>query len=177
MLHPETRSGTIPIMNFTIRPLRPTEAESYREIRLEALRLHPEAFGSAFEQESLRPLTFFEARLTETVIFGGFLDDALLGTAGFMADTGLKRKHKGHLWGMYVRPAARGTGLSRALVQVVLEHAKERVELIQLSVVAENATARRLYTSLGFEPFGIEQRSLLVGGRYFDEVLMVKMLA
>jgi ribosomal protein S18 acetylase RimI-like enzyme len=163
-------------MTFVIRPLRPDEPALYREIRLEALRLHPEAFGSSFEDEAARPVTFFEQRLTGNTIFGGFRDRELLGTAGFMPDSGVKRAHKGHLWGMYVRSAARGTGLARLLVEAVLEHARERVELIQLSVGSGNVPARRLYVSLGFEPFGIEERALKVGDRYLDDVYMVKML-
>jgi RimJ/RimL family protein N-acetyltransferase len=163
-------------MTFAIRPLRPDEPELYREIRLEALRLHPDAFGASFEDEAARPLAFFEQRLAGNVIFGGFRDQDLLGTAGFMPEAGAKRIHKAHLWGMYVRASARGTGLARLLVEAVLDHAKDRVELVQLSVVAGNAGARRLYTSLGFTPYGIEERSLKVAGQYLDEVHMVRLL-
>jgi ribosomal protein S18 acetylase RimI-like enzyme len=161
-------------MSFTIRPLAPTEAALYRDIRLEALRLHPEAFGAAFEQESAQPLSFFADRLEGGDILAGFRDGALLGIAGFMAETGLKRAHKGHLWGMYVRRDARGTGLARRLVEAVLDHARARVELIQLSVIAGNLAAQRLYSSLGFEPYGTERHALKVDGRYFDEVHMAK---
>jgi RimJ/RimL family protein N-acetyltransferase len=161
-------------MTETIRPLRPDEATVWREIRLEGLRLHPEAFGASYEDELARPESFFAERLTGNTIFGGFQDQALLGTAGFMLQPGAKRAHKGLLWGMYVRQAARGSGLSRRLVEAVLDHARERVDLIQLSVVADNPAARRLYTSLGFAPYGIEERALRLGERYLDEVLMVK---
>ena len=162
-------------MTDNIRPLLPAEAELYREIRLEALRLHPEAFGASFENEAAQPLEFFTGRLTSNVIFGGFRGPALLGTAGFMPQAGTKRAHKATLWGMYVRAGARGSGLSRGLVEAVVEHARERVELIQLSVVAGNLAARRLYASFGFEPYGIEVHSLKLDGAYLDEVLMVKM--
>jgi RimJ/RimL family protein N-acetyltransferase len=161
---------------FAIRPLRPDQADSYRDIRLEALRLHPEAFGSSLETEAAEPLGFFAGRLTANTVFAGVSGDTLLGTAGFMPQTGAKRAHKAMLWGMYVRAAARGTGLSKALVQAVLDHARGRAELIQLSVVSENTVARRLYEAFGFEPYGIEVRALKVDGRYLDDVLMVKML-
>ena len=163
-------------MTFVIRRLRADEPALYRDIRLEALRLHPDAFGASFEDEAARPLAFFEQRLTGNVIFGGFRDQELLGTAGFMPETGAKRAHKAHFWGMYVRAAARGTGLARRLVEAVLDHAKDRAELVQLSVVSGNVPARRLYASLGFEPYGIEERSLKVAGRYLDEVHMVRRL-
>jgi ribosomal protein S18 acetylase RimI-like enzyme len=163
-------------MSFVIRPLRPDEAALYRDIRLEGLRLHPEAFGSAFEQEAAESLSFFEQRLTGNTIFAGVREQEIFGTAGFMPQPGLKRAHKGHLWGMYVRAAARGTGLARQLVEAVLEHAQERVELVQLSVVAGNVPAQRLYASLGFAPYGLEERALKLNGDYLDEVLMVKRL-
>ena len=162
-------------MSFEVRPLRADEPALYRDIRLEALRTHPEAFGASFDNEAAQPLAFFSGRLANNVIFGGFQDQTLLGTAGFMLQSGAKREHKGMFWGMYVRPAARGTGLSRRLVEAVLDHARGRVELIQLTVVADNTVARRLYASLGFEPYGVEVKSLKVEGRYLDEVLMVKM--
>ncbi|WP_158925451.1 GNAT family N-acetyltransferase [Acidisphaera sp. S103] len=162
-------------MNDLIRPLRPDEAELYRDIRLEALRLHPEAFGADFESEA-NDLTFFRQRLTSNVVFGGFRGNAVLGVVGFMPQGGAKRAHKGTLWGMYVRAEARGSGLSRLLAEAVLAHGQDYVELIQLSVAAENVPARRLYAALGFEPYGVEARALKVDGRYVDEVLMVKML-
>ena len=161
-------------MTFMIRPLRADEVALYREVRLEALRAHPEAFSASFENEAAQPLTFFTGRLTGGVIFGGFRDQALLGVVGFMIQVGAKREHKGMLWGMYVRPEARRTGLARGLVEALLDHARDRVELVQLSVTADNLNASRLYASLGFEPYGIEKQALKVDGRYLDEVLMAK---
>ena len=162
-------------MSFTIRLLREDEAALYRDIRLEGLRLHPYSFGAAFEQESQEPLPFFTARVAAGV-FGGFRDGQLLGVAGFMRETGLKRAHKAHLWGMYVRPEARGTGLARMIVEAVLDHARGRVELVQLSVTEGNVPARRLYEAVGFVPYGIEHHALRVDGQYFDEIHMVKLL-
>jgi RimJ/RimL family protein N-acetyltransferase len=164
-------------MGFDIRQLREDQPALYREIRLEALRLHPDAFGASFENEAARPLEFFADRLAGNAIFAGFQDGSLLGTAGFMRETGAKREHKGMLWGMYVRLEGRGTGLARRLVDAVVEHARDRVDLIHLSVVADNVVARRLYASFGFEAYGVETRSLKVDGRYLDEILMVKMLS
>jgi RimJ/RimL family protein N-acetyltransferase len=164
-------------MNFEVRPLRADEAATWRAIRLEALRLHPEAFGAAFENEAAQPLSFFAGRLTAGVTFGGFQDQELLGSVGFLVQAGAKREHKGMLWGMYVRQAARGTGLARGLIEALLDHARGRVELIQLTVVADNPIARRMYASFGFEPYGIEERALKVEGRYLDDVLMAKRLS
>jgi RimJ/RimL family protein N-acetyltransferase len=115
--------------------------------------------------------------LTANTIFAGVRDQELFGVAGFMPESGMKRAHKAHLWGMYVRHVARGTGLARQLVEAVLTFAQERVELVQLSVVAGNVPAQRLYASLGFTRYGLEERALKLDGQYFDEVLMVKLPA
>lgn len=163
-------------MSFLIRPLRADEAALYRDIRLEALRLHPDAFSAAFEQEAAQELSFFAQRLTGSTVFAGFRGQEVLGIAGFMPEAGMKRAHKGHLWGMYVRSAARGTGLARQLVEAVLEYAQDRVELVQLSVIAGNLPAQRLYVALGFVAYGLEERALKVGGRYYDEVHMARVL-
>jgi ribosomal protein S18 acetylase RimI-like enzyme len=155
-----------------IRRLVPGDAPLYREIRLEALQRSPEAFGSSFEQECSQSLAQFEEVLTRSDVFGAFRETDLVGMAGYRTQAGAKRAHKGFLWGMYVRASVRGTGIAKCLVEAVLDHARERVELVQLSVVKENETAQRLYRSCGFVAYGHEVHALKQDGRYYDEVLM-----
>ena len=163
-------------MTEAIRRLTETDAAAYREIRLEALRLHPEAFSAAFELESSEPLSFFAARLAGNAVFAGFDGAAAMGIAGFRRDPGLKGAPTGQFSGMYVRSAARGSGLSRRLVETVIDHARRHVEQIHLSVTAGNDPAHRLYASLGFVAYGREPRALKIDGRYFDEIAMVRIL-
>jgi ribosomal protein S18 acetylase RimI-like enzyme len=155
-----------------IRRLAPADAAAYRGIRLEGLKHHPEAFGSTFEAEAVRPLAWFFDRLSQSTVFGAFRQAEILGVAGFAVRSGEKEAHKGLLWGMYVRPQARGTGVARRLVEAVIEAARPCVELLQLSVVVGNERARRLYVGLGFVEYGIERNSLKQNGRYYDEILM-----
>lgn len=162
---------------ISIRLLTPADAARFRDIRLEALQQNPEAFGSSFEWENGQSLAWFEERIAQSDIFGAFVDGDLVGTAGFRVQDGPKRSHKGLLWGMYVRPTARHSGLGRRLVEAVVSHASERVELLQLTVVSENRTARQLYAGLGFVEYGYEKKALKHDGRYYDEVLMVRFLA
>jgi ribosomal protein S18 acetylase RimI-like enzyme len=160
-----------------VQRLFSADAAGYREIRLEALRLAPEAFSSTLAGESGEPLSWFAARLESSVVFGAFVDGDLLGIAGFFVREGRKEVHKGVLWGMYVRPDARRTGIGRRLVERVLDHASGQVELIQVSVVGGNEPARRLYSSFGFVEYGIGKNALKEEGRYWDEVLMARPLA
>jgi RimJ/RimL family protein N-acetyltransferase len=50
------------------------------------------------------------------------------------------------------------------------------VEHLLLSVVSENEAAHRLYQKLGFSEYGREMKALKLGGRYLDEILMVRFL-
>ncbi len=157
-----------------IRRLDASEAAAYREIRLQALRRNPEAFGSTFAAESLRPLERFTERVTSCPVLGAFWNDALVGMAGFMRREGAKDAHKGMLWGMYVQAGSRKAGVGRRLAEAVIDFARQQVEILQLTVVSENQPARRRYASLGFIEYGIEHHALKQDGRYYDEVLMAK---
>ena len=159
-----------------IRRLETPDAAIYMAVRLEALQRNPEAFGSTFEWESAQPLSWFEASLGRAAIFGAFLDGTLAGMAGFAPQESAKRAHKALLWGMYVRAAARSAGVGKRLVASVLDHARGRVEMVQLTVVSENEPARRLYRAMGFVEYGYEKRALKQDGKYYDDVLMVRFL-
>jgi ribosomal protein S18 acetylase RimI-like enzyme len=155
-----------------IRQLTPADAESFRELRLEGLRLNPEAFGSTYEFEKDQPLTRYTGWLTNSTVFGAFQNSQLIGTASFTISSGLKDSHKGLLRAMYVRPTHRCSGAGRQLVQAVIETARQKVEQVQLSVVSTNQPAIRLYQTLGFRQYGLEKNALKHNGKYSDEILM-----
>jgi ribosomal protein S18 acetylase RimI-like enzyme len=156
-----------------VRRLEPHEFASYRDIRLEGLKNHPEAFSASWETESANPASWWAERLETNIVFGGWIDSSpLAGVVGFHMHGGTKVGHKGVLWGMYVRPDARGTGLAASLVQRVIEQARPFLEEILLVVVASNVAACRLYRAAGFEQYGREQRALKIGDEYYDEALM-----
>jgi ribosomal protein S18 acetylase RimI-like enzyme len=156
-----------------IRRLEADNVASYRELRLEGLKSHPEAFSSSWEYAAGKPLSWWAERLEMNTVFGGWVDRSpLVGIAGLRVEDDIKLGHKGVLWGMYVRPEGRGTGLAAALVQQVVEHARTLVEEICLAVVASNTAACRLYNAAGFKEYGLERRAIKVGGEYYDELLM-----
>ena len=162
-------------MTYTIRTLTVADADDFRRIRLDALRRHPEAFGSAYEDEVKLDRTQFAERLTVPGLtrFGGFRDTALVGLAGLAMREGAKERHKAKLFSMYVEPGHRGAGLAERLIEAVIAGAREAggVEL-QLSVTMGNAPAQQLYRRMGFSVYGVERRSLKVDGRFYDEELM-----
>jgi ribosomal protein S18 acetylase RimI-like enzyme len=168
------KTGTMKAAGIEVRRLAADDAALFHDIRLEALRLAPDAFASTFEAESAKPLSWFAERLGGSHVLGAFRDDRLVGIASLIILQSAKMAHKGHLVGMYVRPGARRGGVGRQLVETIIETARGRVEVVQLTVVAGNEGARRLYAGLGFEEYGLEKKALKLGDLYFDEILMAK---
>jgi ribosomal protein S18 acetylase RimI-like enzyme len=165
--------ASVPAKSLKVCRLEAHDLESYRELRLEGLKAHPEAFASSWEYEADKPISWWAERMEMNTILGGWVDNSpLVGMAGLRVQGAVKQRHKGVLWGMYVRPEARGSGLGAALVQRIVEHARTLVEEICLTVVASNAAACRLYGKFGFKEYGLERRALKVGSDYYDEVLM-----
>jgi GNAT superfamily N-acetyltransferase len=162
-------------MNYAIRQLTAADAEAYRRIRLDALRLHPEAFSSAYEDEKTLGLEQAIERLTTTVtMFGAFTEAGdLVGMVGLRLNRGAKVRHKADLLSMFVDAAHRGSGVSRRLVEAVIAGARDAgaVEL-QLFVTAGNAPAQRMYREMGFAVYGVERRALKMGERFYDQELM-----
>jgi ribosomal protein S18 acetylase RimI-like enzyme len=166
----------MPDPRFSIRRLEPSDAPLYRELRLEALRLHPYAYGSTVEAESAEPLDFFERRLGTSEILLGSIDDGPMGMARLSIPSFVTERHKGMLTGMYVRAAAQGSGLASALVEAIIERARGRVILVELSVVMANERALRLYRRHGFEIYGVDPCALKIGDRYLDEYQLTRFL-
>lgn len=159
-----------------IRPFAPTDAEAFRRLRLRALAAHPEAFGSSVADEEVLATATIAERLCRGDTFGAFAAGEPVGMAGFFREAGEKQRHRGRLWGVYVDPGHRGTGLAGRLVDRVIEHAAGRVEMLGLEVALENRAARRLYEGRGFVAVGVEPHAFKLADRYVDELMMVRFL-
>lgn len=159
-----------------IRPLGPAEAEIFRALRLEMLRLHPTSYGSSYEEEIEWPLSQFATWLEEQTVLGGYVDGELAGLVALRSYATRKFRHKAVLWCIYVREAARARGLGAALVEAILEEARQQDLEQVLLTVSEGNPAQRLYERCGFTVYGQEPRALRHDGRYVDEVQMVRVL-
>jgi ribosomal protein S18 acetylase RimI-like enzyme len=158
---------------ITIRPLRADDAARWRTLRLEALRAYPTAFASAYEEALEQDLS---SRIPPpdgpSVLFGAFDDGTLSGSAGLHVWPGMKQRHKSELWGMYVAPSLHRRGVGSALLSAVIEHARTRVAVVQLTVLHANDAAKALYSRFGFVSYGIEKRALRHQGVDHDDELM-----
>ena len=155
-----------------VRRLRGDDAAAFKAVRLNGLRLHPDAFGSSFEEEVDRPLDLIAQALEANFVAGCERDGALLGIAGLRQGASVKTRHRGLLWGVFVDPAARGLGVGERLIGAIVEQARGQVEDLTLTVSAHNATAIGLYKRFGFAEYGLDRRSLKLADGYVDELLM-----
>ncbi|WP_349958269.1 GNAT family N-acetyltransferase [Rhizobium sp. ZPR3] len=161
------------MQRFSIRRLDRDNASMFRDIRLEGLARHPEAFGASHDEELDYSLTQIGDRIENNAIFGGFADDGMLvGVVAVARSKSTKMRHIATIWGMYVRPEGRGTGLSRSLMIAAIDEAGQTCRSIRLTVVSSNAAAIRLYESLGFKAWAVDMEALKVGNIYHDEILM-----
>jgi len=160
--------------DIPIRLLEPSDAEAFRSLRLEALTVSPEAFGASYEEDASLPLETIRARLSASpnVVFGAFGDHALIDMAGFAVYDRVKARHKGVLWGVYVKAGWRGHHVGKRLVQRVIDHASRHVIMLEAAVGLANDGARRTYHGLGFKPYGIQRKALKVGDTFYDEELL-----
>lgn len=160
-------------MNCEIRQLQEQDWALWKEIRLEALKRHPEAFGSSYEEESLWTDENFKQNLVKSDIFGTFINHNLAGAAGFFIYDPQKLRHKGMLFTLYVKEDHRGQGIAGRLLETVIHHARTRVLQLHCSVNVENQEAFKLYQKHGFQIFGTEPRASKVNNTFHDLHLMV----
>ena len=165
-------------MPIIIRKLQPHESAVYREVRLACLKKEPKNFGSTYEEESLNPKLMFESFIendsSDHLMFGAFDQEELIGIAGFHRMARQRAMHRGEIVQVYVDSNHRGQNIGETLIRRVLAYAfsLDGIEQVQLSVVANNQTAIKLYEKLGFKTFGIQPKYFKVDDTYMDQQFM-----
>ena len=165
-----------------IRTLTSSDAEIYRELRLQSLRLHPDVYLSSYESEMKMSIVTTRIRLEASddhFTLGAFdAEERLAGIVTFFRESRAKIHHKAHVYSVYVEPGARKQGVGRRLMVELIARAKVTpgLELLNLTVTSDNVPAKRLYESLGFVCYGTEPKAMKLGDEYLDEDMMVLML-
>ncbi len=162
-----------------IRKLGADDAEAFRMVRLQALGEYPAYFSSSLEEESgvsaedIRQ-RWARSNLDTQFVAGAFVEGELVGIIGFYRESKQKLRHKGQIWGMYVKPALQQGGIGWQLLQFALGEARRMpgLQQVHLTVVRSNTAAKRLYEKAGFCAYGVEQDALQVDGQWYDEELM-----
>ncbi len=167
----------------SIRPLVAADLADYKRLRDDMLALHPEAFTSDADSEARKePADYLhrlglERRDGGQFVLGAWAAQRLIGAIGCEREARLKVRHIGHVIGMMVRPEVRGAGIGALLLEACIAEARQAgLEMLTLTVTAENGGAVRLYEHHGFAAYGTLRRALKVAGRYHDKLHMALVL-
>lgn len=162
-----------------IRRLTVDDWQEYKRLRLLALQTDPDVFFYSYEEVSKWTDGGFQSEIypSKDGIYGywGYFDgDVLVGYVSLIRSYFAKQSHVGDLCNLYVDPKYRGRGIATDIVRALLAYVRDAttLEILNLSVMAPNQPAIRLYESVGFTRAGIKRKSLKVGEQFIDEVLM-----
>ena len=171
---------------FTVERITAERFPACWALRLRALRDHPDAFGQplaeAVKLSAAEALDQFRTRWDDgdNRAFGAFDPDGVpLGMTGVVREPRRKNRHRMSVWGVYVVPEARGRGISAALLDRALRHAREVPGVLQIHITAasHNTAAIRAYERAGFVRVGrLPRVDILPDGTSIDDDLMVLML-
>jgi GNAT superfamily N-acetyltransferase len=126
-----------------------SDASLLRAIRLEALADSPQAYGSSYEETSAWSNRHWRALCRQWNYYLAEHEGRVVG----VASGGTNNVHPGTRWlyGMYLSPSARGTGVAQQLVEAVESWARdEGVDSLFLHVAEPMARARAFYEKEGF---------------------------
>lgn len=139
---------------MSVRRADGSDWEVVRALRLDALTLAPDAFGSRLWEERDRAEAWWRRRLDGpgTTLLG-LLDGSPCGLA--LVEATREDAAVAGLYSMWVAPDARGRGVGDALMVAAIEVARARgFTRIVLDVGDDNAPAIALYARHGFVPTG-----------------------
>ncbi len=161
---------------IVVRGLVEDDWADYRALRLEALREDPEAFSESLADEAALDEATWRARMRQVPRFvaergGTVLGIASLGThqiGDATDDDVIGQGEQAEVFGLWVVPKARGTGIANALVRAAAKIAQDegRSHVIYW-VSTENGRAVAFASGLGFRP--TDARRPMRGSRRPDE--------
>lgn len=147
---------------MTIRRIRPGEGTPLREVRLRALRTDPDSFAASYDQASSRDDQIWQEIAARAASGDDEIIFVIEGDGGFTGMVGAFAREDEpatrNLYGMWVAPEVRGSGLGEELVDAVIDWSRTvGAEEVKLWVVETNVPAVRLYEKAGFVPTGEAQ--------------------
>ncbi|MEC3772638.1 GNAT family N-acetyltransferase [Bacillus velezensis] len=146
-----------------IRRLTASDTQPYSDMRLKALKDHPDAFAVSYDEEKEWLSEKFKARLEagNAIVLGAFEQDRLIGILKISKHSLFKLRHIAVIGSMYISPKHRGSGAGKALMTEAISPAKKMkdTEQLHLSVTSTNEPAKKLCASVRIYPLLYRKKS------------------
>ena len=137
--------------DITVRPLGEDEWERYRAVRLSALEESPEAFAATLAEEQEFDEDLWRARMRRSQRLLAEQDGQAVGIASLGQHTEFEKVAE--MFGLWVSPGARGTGVATQLVQAGADTARIQGRThLALWVGTDNGRAVAFASGFGFRP-------------------------
>ena len=155
-----------------IKKLSADRWKDYRDLRLEALKSDPIAFGKSYEEEITLSKKEWEKRIKNALF--ALLNDKPIGMIVYIIDNQQKTKHVANIFGTYVKKEYRGQDIGKKLIEsaILLIKKNKNVIKIKIAVNPEQKAALKLYKKYGFKPIGLLKKELCINGKFYDELIM-----
>ena len=145
----------------------------FLEFRAQGLADDHGAFRVTAEDDTAMPVDEWRARLDRDYVVAAIEQSGeWMGVGGLSRFVGEKLRHKGLIWGMYVTPIARGTGVADEIIRALIHHAQGKLHHLQLTVMADNHRAQAFYERHGFAVYAVEPDAVFSEDGFVDEALM-----
>lgn len=153
---------------ISVRLLDEEEWSEYREVRLRALSESPEAFVASHEEEEAFPEQAWRDRMTRSRRLLAERDGAVVGVTS-MGSERSPEEGVGELFGLWVAPEQRGSGVARRLLEAAAAQARQdHLTHLVYWVGTDNGRAVAFASSFGFRPTD-SRRPMRVHGEDVDE--------
>ncbi|MFM9935214.1 MAG: N-acetyltransferase family protein [Novosphingobium sp.] len=157
--------------------LGPKDTERFLALRHVMFDAEAMSFRGVSADDDAIGLPAWRERMVRDHVYAVARNGAWLAVGGLTRLVGAKLDHKGLVWGMYAVPAARGTGAAARILDQLEAAARELgLRQLQLTLMADNTRARRVYERHGYVLYAIEPDSVRRDGEFVDEALMWKRL-
>jgi GNAT superfamily N-acetyltransferase len=170
--------------NVQIRVLLMSDWEIYRRLRLLALQDSPDSFGSTYEREAEFTDEEWISRLNASnrakhaLPLIAELDGVAVGLAWGQIHSSSSipmNTDAAHVYQMWMSPRARGYGLSKLLLNSIIDWAKKsNRKVVCLEVTIVNEAAVNLYKSIGFVAAG-ETQTLREGSALLTQTMILEL--
>ena len=165
------------LTSLTTRVLTAQDAQTWRRLRTEAVRLYPDAFLPTESEVAAEPEAQVTARLNAGTVLGLFHGITLVGMVAFVQSRAVRTLHRAELGGFFVRRDFHGTGAAQVLMEATIALARQRgVWQLEVQAASTNDRARRFYQSFGFREEGRIPNAVLGPDGPVDDVFLVRVL-